>query len=310
MKAKIYDGVLDLIGNTPLVRLRHAAGENDAEIYAKVEGNNPGGSIKDRIALAMIEDAEASGTLKPGGTIVEPTSGNTGIGLAIVASVKGYRLILTMPDSMSSERRELLAAYGAEIMLTPGHEGMRGSVGLAEELLAKNPGWFMPQQFNNPINPEAHRRSTAKEILSALGPQIDAFVAGVGTGGTLTGVGEVLHAKNKDIKIIAVEPAGSAVLSGGNPGPHMIQGIGAGFIPGVLNTQVYDEVIAVTDGQAFATARMLASKEGLLVGISSGAAAFAAIETAKKLGKGKRVVVILPDRGDRYMSTGLFSRPA
>jgi len=253
-----------------------------------------------------VEEAEKSGRLKPGGTIVEPTSGNTGIGLGLVAAVKGYRLILTMPETMSVERRTLLAAYGAELVLTPGSEGMRGAVAKAEEIVNNNPGWFMPQQFKNPDNPEIHRKATAREILSALGPNIDAFVAGVGTGGTITGVGEVLRARNKNIKIIAVEPADSAVLSGKSPGPHKIQGIGAGFVPAVLNTQVYDEIMQVTNEEAAQTARELGVKEGLLCGISSRAALFAAIKIAKRLGKGKSVVVILPDSGERYLSTGLF----
>jgi cysteine synthase len=305
---KVYGGMLDLIGRTPMVRINRLAGPNDASLYAKLEGENPGGSVKDRIALAMVEEAEKSGLLLPGGTIIEPTSGNTGIGLGIVAVLRGYKLILTMPDTMSVERRSLLAAYGAELVLTPGQDGMRGAVDKAEELLKATPNSYMPQQFNNPANPEAHRKTTAREILSALGPKIDAFVAGVGTGGTLTGVGEVLRSKNHDIKIIAVEPAASPVLSGGAPGPHKIQGIGAGFLPGVLNTQIYDEIVQVTDDDAAEAARELATKEGILCGISSGAAFFAALKTARLLGKGKSVVVILPDRGERYLSTGLFGK--
>jgi cysteine synthase A len=305
---KVFGGVLDMIGRTPMVRINKLTGPKDAALYAKLEGENPGGSVKDRIALAMVEEAERSGLLLPGGTIIEPTSGNTGIGLGIVAVVRGYKLILTMPDTMSMERRSLLAAYGAELVLTPGQDGMRGAVEKAEELLKATPNSYMPQQFNNPANPEAHRKTTAREILSALGPKIDAFVAGVGTGGTLTGVGEVLRTKNRDIRIIAVEPASSPVLSGGAPGPHKIQGIGAGFLPGVLNTQVYDEIVQVTDEEAAEAARQLAAKEGILCGISSGAAFFAALKTAKILGKGKSVVVILPDRGERYLSTGLFGR--
>jgi cysteine synthase A len=305
---KVYGGMLDLIGRTPMVRINKLAGPKDASLYAKLEGENPGGSVKDRIALAMVEEAERSGLLLPGGTIIEPTSGNTGIGLGIVAVLRGYKLILTMPDTMSVERRSLLAAYGAELVLTPGQDGMRGAVDKAEELLKATPNSYMPQQFNNPANPEAHRKTTAREILSALGPKIDAFVAGVGTGGTLTGVGEVLRSKNRDIKIIAVEPAASPVLSGGAPGPHKIQGIGAGFLPGVLNTQIYDEVVQVTDDEAAEAARELAAKEGILCGISSGAAFFAALKTARLLGKGKSVVVILPDRGERYLSTGLFGK--
>ncbi|HLB25343.1 MAG TPA: cysteine synthase A [Nitrospirota bacterium] len=310
MTGKTYASALDLIGRTPLVRLGKMTTDRDAAVFAKVEGSNPGGSVKDRIALSMVEEAEKSGRLKPGGTIVEPTSGNTGIGLGLVAAVKGYRLILTMPDTMSTERRATLAAYGAELILTPGQDGMRGSVSRAEELVAANPEYYMPQQFNNPANPEVHRKTTAREILSALGPGIDAFVAGVGTGGTITGVGEVLRAKNRDIRIIAVEPATSPVLSGGNPGPHRIQGIGAGFVPAVLNTQVYDEVMQVTDEEAEEATRELALKEGLLAGISSGAALFAAVKAAARLGRGKTVVVILPDRGERYLSTGLFGNRA
>ena len=308
MSEKVFGGVLDMIGRTPMVRINKLTGPKDAALYAKLEGENPGGSVKDRIALAMVEEAERSGLLLPGGTIIEPTSGNTGIGLGIVAVVRGYKLILTMPDTMSVERRSLLAAYGAELVLTPGQDGMRGAVEKAEELISATPNSYMPQQFNNPANPEAHRKTTAREILSALGPRIDAFVAGVGTGGTLTGVGEVLRSKNREIKIIAVEPASSPVLSGGVPGPHKIQGIGAGFLPGVLNTQVYDEIVQVTDDEAADAARQLAAKEGILCGISSGAAFFAALKTAKLLGKGKCVVVILPDRGERYLSTGLFGR--
>ncbi len=308
MSEKVFGGMLDLIGRTPMVRINKLTGPKDAALYAKLEGENPGGSVKDRIALAMVEEAERSGLLLPGGTIIEPTSGNTGIGLGIVAVLRGYKLILTMPDTMSVERRSLLAAYGAELVLTPGQDGMRGAVEKAEELLSATPNSYMPQQFNNPANPEAHRKTTAREILSALGPKIDAFVAGVGTGGTLTGVGEVLRSKNREIKIIAVEPAASPVLSGGVPGPHKIQGIGAGFLPGVLNTQIYDEIVQVTDDEAAEATRQLATKEGILCGISSGAAFFAALKTAKVLGKGKSVVVILPDRGERYLSTGLFGR--
>jgi cysteine synthase A len=303
---KARHSVLDLIGRTPIVRLTKFTSDKDADIYAKLEGANPGGSVKDRIALSMVEDAEASGRLKAGGTVIEPTSGNTGIGLGLVASVKGYRLILTMPDTMSLERRGILAAYGAELVLTPGSEGMKGAVRKAEELVAANPGYFMPQQFNNPSNPEAHRKTTAREILSALGPKIDAFVCGVGTGGTITGVGEVLRAKNREIRIAAVEPADSAVLSGRSPGPHKIQGIGAGFVPGVLNTQIYDEIFQVTYEDAAKTTRLLARSEGILAGISSGAALFAAAKMARRLGRGKTVVVVLPDRGGIYLSTGLF----
>lgn len=280
----------------------------DAEIWAKLEGNNIGGSVKDRIALSMVETAEKDGRLKPGGIIIEPTSGNTGIGLAMVATVKGYKLILTMPETMTLERRQLLQAYGAELILTEGKRGMMGAVEKAEEIYKNNPHYFMPQQFENPANPEIHKKTTALEIIEDLGGVPDAFVAGVGTGGTITGVGEALRDKKSDVWIAAVEPAASPVLSGGNPGPHKIAGIGAGFYPGVLNTKIYNEVIQVTDSDAADTARKLSLKEGLLCGISSGAAMWAALKVAKKFGKGKKVVVILPDRGERYLSTGLFAQ--
>jgi len=301
-----HKNVLSLIGNTPLVRINRMCPEGGAEMWAKVEGYNPGGSVKDRIALAMVEDAEAQGLLKPGSVILEPTSGNTGIGLAMVAAVKGYRLVLTMPETMSMERRQLLQAFGAELELTPGARGMMGAVERAEELYRANPSWFMPQQFENRSNPDVHRKTTAPEIIAALGAVPDGFVAGVGTGGTITGVGEVLRAQKSDIWVAAVEPAASPVLSGGDPGPHKIAGIGAGFFPGVLNTKIYDEVIPVTDADAARTARDLSLKEGLLSGISSGAALWAAMKVALRLGRGKRVVVVLPDRGERYLSTGLF----
>jgi len=303
---KSHKDILSLIGNTPLVRVNHLVKDGDAEVWAKLEGFNPGGSVKDRIALAMIESAERSGALKPGGTIIEPTSGNTGIGLAMVASIKGYKLILTMPDTMSMERRQLFQAYGAEVVLTPGAKGMMGAVVGAEEIFKKHPEYFMPQQFENPSNPDVHRKTTAKEIMESLGGVPDGFVAGVGTGGTITGVGEVLRRENENIWIAAIEPASSAVLSGGDPGPHKIAGIGAGFFPGVLNMKIYDEVIKVTDADAAQTAKELALKEGMLCGISSGAAMWGALKVAEKLGKGKRVVVVLPDRGERYLSTGLF----
>lgn len=304
---KLNEGVLDLIGNTPLVKIGHLSGTEDSVIWAKLEGCNPGGSVKDRIALAMIESAEKKGELKPGGAIIEPTSGNTGIGLAMVAAVKGYRLILTMPETMSMERRQLLQAFGAELVLTDGKKGMKGSIEKANEIHDENPKfYYMPQQFNNPANPEVHRKTTATEIIKDLGGIPDGLVAGVGTGGTITGVGEVFRARRSDIWIAAVEPAASPVLSGGQPGPHKIAGIGAGFIPGVLNTTIYDEVITVVDSDAAETARLLAIKEGILPGISSGAAMWAALKVAKKLGKNKNVVVILPDRGERYLSTGLF----
>lgn len=302
----VHKDILELIGNTPIIRINHLSPEGGAEIWAKLEGFNPGGSVKDRIALSMIETAEKEGKLKQGGTIIEPTSGNTGIGLAMVSAVKGYKLLLTMPETMSLERRQLLQAYGAELILTPGEKGMLGAVERAEEIYKDNPDYFMPMQFENPANPEIHRRTTAIEIIESIGLP-DAFVAGVGTGGTITGVGEVLREKNPNIKIVAVEPAASAVLSGGSPGKHKIAGIGAGFFPGVLNTKIYDEIIPVTDEDAMDMTRKLSIKEGILAGISSGAAMWAAVKVAKRMGKGKRVVVIFPDRGDRYLSTGLFS---
>jgi len=277
-----------------------------ATVWAKLESFNPGGSVKDRIALSMIEAAEQDGRLRPGSTIIEPTSGNTGIGLAMVAAVKGYRLILTMPDTMSQERRDLLAAFGAELILTPGAQGMKGAVAKAQELAAQNPDYFMPQQFENPANPEIHRRTTAQEILAQVPGPIHAFVGGVGTGGTITGVGEVLKSCYPGVQIVAVEPAASPVLSGGQPGPHKIQGIGAGFVPAILNRDVIDEIIQVTNEDAAETARRLVREEGLLVGISSGAAAWAALQVAVRLGEGKTVVVVLPDTGERYLSTGLF----
>jgi cysteine synthase A len=298
--------ILKLIGNTPLVRINKLRGPDDSEIYAKLEGFNPGGSVKDRIALSMIESAEKEGRLHPGSTIIEPTSGNTGIGLSLVCAVKGYRLILTMPETMSIERRQLLTAYGAELILTPADRGMMGAVEKAEELYLKNRDYFLPQQFENPANPDIHRRTTALEIIRDLGGVPDVFVAGVGTGGTITGVGEVFKEKRKDVYVVAVEPAGSPVLSGGTPGKHRIAGIGAGFFPGVLNTKVYDEIITVTDEDAEETTRRLARIEGILAGLSSGAAMWAALKIAKRMGKGKKIVVIFPDRGDRYLSTGVF----
>jgi len=302
--ARTVDTVLDLIGNTPMVRLHHLPPAGSAAVWAKLERFNPGGSIKDRIAKAMIEAAEGSGQLHPGSVIVEPTSGNTGIGLAMVAAVKGYRLILTMPETMSAERRALLQAYGAELVLTPGGEGMKGAIARAEELACQH-GYFMPQQFKNPANPEAHRRTTALEVLAQL-PDLDAFVAGVGTGGTITGVAEVVRAHRPGCRFVAVEPAGSPVLSGGQPGRHQIAGIGAGFVPDVLNTGIIDEIVQVTNEDAAETTRHLARKEGILVGISSGAATWAAIQVAQRLGEGRNVAVVLPDTGERYLSTGLF----
>jgi cysteine synthase A len=300
------NNIIKLIGNTPIVKLNRIPGPEDAEIWAKLEGANPGGSVKDRIALSMIEAAELEGKLKPGGTIIEPTSGNTGIGLALISAVRGYRLILTMPETMSVERRQIFQAFGAEMILTPGPKGMMGAVEEAELIFKKNPDYFMPMQFENPANPEIHRKTTAVEIMDALGTEIDGFVAGVGTGGTITGTGEVLRSNNADIWIAAVEPAASPVLSGGDPGPHKIAGIGAGFFPGVLNTAIFNEVIPVTNEDAADMSKRIAKEEGILAGISSGAAAWAALNVAKKLGKGKKVVVIFPDRGDRYLSTGLF----
>lgn len=303
---RVANYIYELIGQTPMVRLNRLVDEDSAEVLVKLESFNPGSSVKDRIALNMIIDAENKGLLKPGSTIVEPTSGNTGIGLAMVGASKGYRVILVMPDTMSIERRNLLKAYGAELVLTPGAEGMRGAIAKAEELVSQNSDYFMPQQFRNAANPDVHRRTTAVEILTQTEGNIDAFVAGVGTGGTLTGVGEVLKEKIPSIKVIAVEPEASPVISGGKPGPHKLQGIGAGFIPEVLNKNIIDEVIKIADDDAFITARKLASQEGILVGISSGAAVNAALQMAKKLGKGKRVVVVAPDTGERYLSTALF----
>lgn len=304
---QLHEDIFRLIGNTPLVRVNNMTAPGDAEIWAKLEGCNPGGSVKDRIALSMIESAEKEGKLKPGVTIIEPTSGNTGIGLAVVAAIKGYKLVLTMPETMTMERRQLLQAYGAELVLSEGKKGMKGAVDKAMEIHQGHPDYYyMPQQFENPANPEVHRNTTAREILNDLGSAPEGFVAGIGTGGTITGVGEVLKDRNPGIWIAAVEPASSPVLSGGSPGPHKIAGIGAGFVPGVLNTKIYNEVIPVSDGDAAETARALAKKEGILPGISSGAAMWAAMKVARKLGKGKKVVVILPDRGERYLSTGLF----
>jgi cysteine synthase A len=301
---RIAQTVLDLVGDTPLVRLNRVIPEGAAEVLGKLESRNPAGSVKDRIALSMIEAAEAQGLLKPGDIIVEPTSGNTGIGLAMVAAVKGYRLILTMPEHMSMERRKLLSRYGAELVLTPAAEGMNGAVRVARELVERH-GYFMPQQFDNPANPEVHRRTTAQEILKATGGRLDAFVAGVGTGGTITGVGEVLKGLLSDLRVVAVEPAGSPMLSAGQPGPHGIQGIGANFVPAVLNRDIYGEVIAVSDEDASAMSGRLAREEGLLVGISAGANVFASLQVARRLGLGKRVVTVLPDTGERYLSLNL-----
>ncbi len=298
----IAETVLDLIGGTPLVRLNRVVREGWAEVVGKVESFNPAGSVKDRIALSMVEAAEREGRLKPGDTIVEPTSGNTGIGLAMVAAVKGYRLIVAMPEDMSLARRDLLARYGAEIVLTPAIEGMTGAVYAAQEMLNENPNYFMAQQFENPANPDVHRRTTAKEILDATGGRLDAFVVGVGTGGTITGVGEVLKAQSPDVRIIAVEPARSPVLQGGRAGITAIQGIGAGFAPGILNREVLDEIMSVGDEEAIDMSRRLAREEGLLVGVSAGANVVAALKIAKQMGQGKRVVTVLPDTGERYLT--------
>jgi len=300
MAKKIADNVLDLIGGTPMVRLNKVVPAGAAEVVGKMESLNPGGSVKDRIALAMIEAAERDGSLKPGDTIVEPTSGNTGIGLAMVAAVKGYKLIVTMPEDMSLARRDLLARYGAQVVLTPAIEGMTGAVYAAQELVGK-PEHFMCQQFENPANPEIHRQTTAEEVLEATEGRIDAFVAGVGTGGTITGIGEVLRQKLPDLHIAAVEPERSPVLQGGRAGVHAIQGIGASFVPGILNREIYNEIIAISDKDAIDMSRRLCAEEGLLVGISAGANVVAAIQVAKRLGEGKRVVTVLCDTGERYL---------
>jgi len=298
-----FQNVLEAIGATPLVRLRNVIPEGSATVYGKFEAQNPGGSVKDRICLAMVEAAEESGALAPGGVIVEPTSGNTGIGLALVAAVKGYRCILTMPDSMSLERRQVLQAYGAQVVLTPAEEGMEGAIRRAEEILAEHENAFMPQQFMNAANPEMHRRTTALELIAALdGTPIDAFVAGVGTGGTVTGVGAVLKQKFPSVQIVAVEPQTSAVLSGEAPGPHKIQGLGAGFVPAILRRDSFDEIFPVRDRDAYEMKQRLAREEGLLLGISSGANVVAARDVAERLGPGKTVVVVLCDYGDRYFS--------
>jgi len=304
---KIAEQLADLAGNTPLLKIRSLSSETGATIIGKLEQFNPLSSVKDRVAVAMIDAAEKSGQLKQGGVIIEPTSGNTGIGLAFIAAARGYHLILTMPDTMSIERRKLLKALGAELVLTPGSSGMRGSIEKAEEIQRERPGSFMPQQFNNPENPEVHRRTTAEEIWHDTDGQVDIFVAGIGTGGTITGCGQVLKSRNPALKVIAVEPEESAVLSGQSPGTHRIQGIGAGFVPSVLDTAIYDEIIRISSPDAAEMTRRLAKTEGLLVGISSGAAALAAYRVAQRPeSRGKNIVVILPDTGERYLSTWVF----
>ena len=311
--SKIYTSADQLIGKTPLLELTHIKKQYGlkARILAKLEYFKPAGSVKDRIAKAMIDEAEASGSLKPDSVIIEPTSGNTGIGLASVAAARGYRIIIVMPETMSVERRQLMKAYGAELVLTEGAKGMKGAIAKAEELAAQTPNSFIPGQFVNPANPEAHRVGTGPEIYEDTDGEVDIFVAGVGTGGTVTGVGEYLKSKKSDVKIVAVEPATSALLSTGVAGPHKIQGIGAGFVPDVLNTKVYDEIITVTNENAFATGKLIGKSEGVLVGISSGAATYAAIELAKRPeNEGKTIVVLLPDTGDRYLSTPLFADEA
>jgi cysteine synthase A len=302
MTMAAHKEITELIGKTPLVRLNRLSKPGAASIYAKVESFNPGGSVKDRACLNMLNEAERQGKLKPGGTIVESTSGNTGIGLALVAAVRGYKLILVMPESMSMERASLLSSYGAQLVLTAAWEGMKGSIKEAESIVTQNPSYFMPDQFSNPANPAIHRTTTGPEILEALDGKVDAFVAAVGTGGTITGCGETIKARNPKATVVAVEPAGSPVLSGGEPGPHKIQGIGAGFIPKVLNRKILDRVITVTDDEAYQTTKLLAKREGLLVGISSGANVFAAQKVAEELGPGQNVVTVLCDTGERYIS--------
>lgn len=307
---KIYGSITDLVGGTPLLELKNYEKDNDlsATILAKLEYFNPAGSVKDRIAKAMIDDAEAKGILKPDSVIIEPTSGNTGIGLAAIAASRGYKIILTMPETMSVERRNLLKAYGAELVLTEGAKGMKGAIAKAEELAETTPNSFIPSQFTNKANPKAHIATTGPEIWNDTDGKVDIFVAGVGTGGTITGIGEYLKSQNPNVKVVAVEPAGSPVLSKGTPGPHKIQGIGAGFVPDTLNTDIYDEIIAVENEDAFSTGRAIAKGEGILVGISSGAAVFAATELAKRPeNKGKIIVALLPDTGDRYLSTPMFA---
>ncbi|KDE94382.1 cysteine synthase [Staphylococcus sp. TE8] len=307
MAQKPVDNVTQIIGNTPVVKLRNVVDEDAADIYVKLEYQNPGGSVKDRIALAMIEKAEREGKIQPGDTIVEPTSGNTGIGLAFVCAAKGYNAVFTMPETMSQERRNLLKAYGAELVLTPGSEAMKGAIKKAKELKEEH-GYFEPQQFENLANPEIHELTTGPELVDQFeGKQIDAFLAGVGTGGTLSGVGKVLRKEYPNVEIVAIEPEASPVLSGGEPGPHKLQGLGAGFVPDTLNTDIYDSIIKVGNDTAMDMARRVAKEEGILAGISSGAAIYTAIQKAKELGKGKTVVTVLPSNGERYLSTPLYS---
>ncbi|MCA5012823.1 MULTISPECIES: cysteine synthase A [unclassified Enterococcus] len=306
---QIFHSVTELIGKTPIVKLGKIVPEDAADVFVKLEFFNPGGSVKDRVALSMIEAAEKDGHLKKGDTIVEPTSGNTGIGLSMVGAAKGYKVVIVMPDTMSIERRKLMQAYGAQLLLTPGSEGMKGAIAKASEL-AEQDGYFMPMQFENPANAQTHEKTTGKEIQDAFGPSgLDAFVAGVGTGGTITGVGKELKRVYPTISIIAVEPSESPVLEGGSPSPHKIQGIGAGFVPKILDTEIYEQIAAVPSETAMETARQLATQEGLLVGISAGAAVYAAIEKAKELGKGKKVLTVVPDNGERYLSTALYNFP-
>ncbi|PLS03495.1 cysteine synthase A [Neobacillus cucumis] len=305
---RVANSVAELVGQTPIVKLNRLVDENSAEVYLKLEYFNPGSSVKDRIGLAMIEAAEEQGLIKPGDTIIEPTSGNTGIGLAMIAAAKGYKAIFVMPETMSLERRNLLRAYGAELVLTPGPAGMKGAIAKAEELV-KEHGYFLPQQFKNQANPEVHKRTTGKEIVEQM-DQLDAFVSGIGTGGTISGAGSVIREKFPEVKIVAVEPKDSPVLSGGNPGPHKLQGLGAGFVPDTLNTNIYDEVIQINTEEAFEASRRAAREEGILGGISSGAAISAALKVAKELGKGKKVLAIIPDNGERYLSTPLYQYDA
>ena len=307
MHDSVYDNISQVIGRTPIVRLNRIPQEGWAQMLVKLESFNPGGSVKDRIALRMIEQAEEEGRIKPGGTIVEPTSGNTGIGIAMVGAAKGYRVILTMPEDMSTERINLLRAYGAQIVLTPREQFMQGAIAAAEKIIRENPGYFMPQQFRNPANPDAHRKTTAKEILAVLGTKLDALVVGIGTGGTVTGTGELLKKEIPNLKIFAVEPAESPFFSSGKAGPHRIQGIGAGFMPQIFKREVVDRILTVSYEEARTAARRLADLEGILCGISSGAILHAAMETARELGKGKCLLAILPDTGERYLSTDLFA---